>query len=107
MVALSNTQPVAAAPGSKDGTTLKKFDRTPLMSPYLVAICVGVLKNRTMTSEGFLYQVVGWATPDLEWQLDSGMQVCRLPPPFPWEVQRGRQICEQICKQICKDVGSF
>lgn len=75
MVALSNTPAVAGYPGSKDGTFVQRFDRTPVMSPYLLAVCVGILKNRTMTSEGFLYQVVGWATPDLEWQLDTGMQV--------------------------------
>jgi hypothetical protein len=75
MVALSNTPVEDTWGGTKDGTAMSRFGRTPLMSPYLLAVCIGVLKNQTMISQEYMYNVVGWSTPDLSYQLSTGLQV--------------------------------
>lgn len=74
MKALSTMPEEGTRDGSKGGTLFTKFKRTPLMSPHLLAICVGLLDGKS--NENLLgFSVSAWATPDLSWQVETPLAV--------------------------------
>ncbi|KAK9811131.1 hypothetical protein WJX73_005144 [Symbiochloris irregularis] len=72
MTALSNGAAKIFSPSRREGMQTVAFASTPVMSPYLLAICVGHLVGRSEAAgdQGHL-NVTVWSVPGLEGQLHT------------------------------------